>query len=121
MSIFDSELLNEYTKEYVFLNKAIVQDKVGGYKTIWTPGAKFDAIVTENNSTEALVASIENKTTFYGVKVERAVPLEYHTVFKRIEDGKTFRIRNADSMTTPSFSEMNMKQLEAEEYTPPEE
>lgn len=120
MSIFDSELIKESIRECAFLNQAIEPDGYGGYTTTWTEGATFPAVITENNSTEATVASIAHKTTFYGVKVPRNVPLEYHSVFIRKEDGRVFRIRNADSIKSPSFSAMDIKQLEAEEYTPAE-
>lgn len=121
MSIFDSDTIQDYITECVFLNQSVEADGYGGYTTTWTEGAPFDAVITENNSTEAQVAGIAHKTTFYGVKVERNVPLQFHSVFKRKKDGKVFRIRVADSMNTPTFSPMDLKQLEAEEYTPTEE
>lgn len=120
MSIFDSELIQDYMTACVFLNQSVVADGYGGYITTWTEGAPFDAVIIENNTTEAQVAGIAHKTTFYGVKVERNVPLEFHSVFKRLKDGKIFRIRVADSMDSPSFSPMDLKQLEAEEFTPTE-
>ena len=121
MSIFDSEVIKEYLEDCRFLNQAVVDDGVGGYKSVWTLGAHFDAVITENSTTETIVAGIQNKTTFYGVKTERRVPLEYHTVFMRMSDRKTFRIRTPDGLKSPSFSPMDIKQLDAEEYTPPEE
>lgn len=121
MSIFESDTIQDYLTGCVFLNPAVMPDGYGGYITTWTEGAPFDAVITENSTTEAVVAGIAHKTTFYGVKVERNVPLQFHSVFKRVKDGKVFRIRVADSMNTPTFSPMDLKQLEAEEYTPTEE
>lgn len=120
MSIFQSDLLRDKIATCAFLNRSVTADGYGGYTTKWVPGATFEAIITENNSTEATVAGIAHKTTFYGVKTERAVPLQFHDVFIRLKDNKTFRIRNADSMTSPDFSTLDMKQLEAEEFDPPE-
>ena len=121
MSIFESELLKNYTKECCFMNLAIVDDDYGGYVKKWTEGAHFSAVITENTSQPAVVAGIEHKTTFYGVKTERNVPLEFNSVFMRIEDGRTFRIRNADAMESPNMSAMDMKVLNAEEYVLTEE
>lgn len=116
MSLFPSDLLEGQTKQCVFMNRSITLDEYGSYVEAWTEGAPFDAVITENNSVEATVAGIQNKTTFYGVLVENDVPLAYMTVFKRVKDGKTFRIRNGDAMNAPSISSLNMKVLQAEEY-----
>lgn len=115
MSIFDSPLIQDSLEKCVILNKAITNDGYGGYKTTYTDGADFDAVITENNSIEAQVASVDTSKTFYGVKTKRNVPLEYNTVFKR-KDGTVYRITVADSMDSPSFSAMDMKVLQAEEY-----
>lgn len=115
MSIFDSPLIQDQLETCIILNKAIVLDGYGGYKTTYTNGAPFDAVITENNSIEAQVAGVNTSKTFYGVKTRREVPLEYNMVFKRA-DGTTYRISVADAMTAPSFSAMDMKVLQAEEY-----
>lgn len=116
MSIFESELLQNYTATCCFMNLSIVDDDYGGYTKKWTEGAEFDAVITENLSQPAVVAGIENETTFFGVKVKRNVPLELNSVFKRKKDGQVFRIRNANSMDAPDFSAMDMKALNAESY-----
>lgn len=116
MSIFDSELIQDQLTACVIMDKITAQDGYGGYVTTWQEGAPFDAIITENGSLEASIAAVEQSTTFYGVKTARAVPLEYHTAFKRLKDGKTFRIKDSEGLKTPSFSAMDMKQLQAEEF-----
>lgn len=116
MSIFGSDLLEGQTVNCVFMNSAVVLDDYGSYKTTWTEGAPFEAVITENNTVEAVVAGIQNKTTFYGVLVNSDVPLVYMSVFKRVKDGKTFRIRNGDALNAPEISPLDMKNLQAEEY-----
>lgn len=118
MDIFESPLLKDQTKDYVFLNKSIELDDVGGYDTKWYVGAPFVAVVTENTSLEATVAGQAQEKTFFGVKVKKSLPMEYHTVFRRVEDGAIFRITTADAMKAPSISPLGMKQLQAEEYAP---
>ena len=121
MSIFESELLKNYKSECCFMNLSVIDDDYGGYKKKWTEGAKFDAVITEDLSQPAVVAGIENKTTFFGVKTDRSVPLEFNSVFKRLGDGATFRIRNANSMESPDLSGLDMKVLNAESYVLTEE
>ena len=116
MNIFDSPLVKDQLCACVIMDRVTSNDGYGGYKRKWSAGAAFDAIITENSSVEASVAAQMTSSTFYGVKCRRNVPLEYHTAFKRVSDGKTFRIKNSESMKTPSFSAMDMKQLEAEEF-----
>lgn len=115
MSIFDSPLIQDQLEVCTILNKAIGPDGYGGYKTTYTDGATFEAVITENNSVEAQVAGISTSKTFYGVKTRRNVPLEYNSVFRR-SNGSTYRISVADAMDAPSFSAMDMKVLQAEEY-----
>lgn len=119
MSIFDSPLIQDQICRCVIMDKTTAKDGYGGYVIAWQAGAEFDAIITENSSVEAAVAAQMTSSTFYGVKTQRAVPLEYHTCFKRLSDGKTFRIKNSESIKSPSFSNMDMKQLEAEEFELP--
>lgn len=117
MSIFDSTLINDKVEACVILNKTIVLDGYGGYKTVYVEGAPFDAVITENSSIDAKVAGVELATSFYGVKVERNVPLEFNSVFKRKKDNSTYRITVENAMDTPSFSVLNMKALQAEQFT----
>lgn len=116
MSIFNSTLINDQVTRCVILNKVIVLDEVGGYVTRYTEGAPFEAVITENTSVEAKVAQKEHSLTFYGVKIGREVPLEYNSIFRRESDGKTFRISVDAAMNSPSFSPLNMKALQAEEF-----
>lgn len=115
MSIFDSPLIKDQTETCVILNKTITLDGYGGYKVTYSEGAPFEAVITENNSIEAQVAGITTQKTFYGVKTRREVPLEYNTVFKRA-NGNTYRISVSEAMLSPSFSAMDMKVLQAEEF-----
>lgn len=117
MSIMSSELLNEYTADCVFMNEAVVLDGYGGYITTWSEGAPFSAVITEDSSLQAETAGIEFSTSFYGIKVDKNVPLDFPKVFKRLKDGKTFRIRNSEGLKAPSFSPLNMKMMSAEEYS----
>lgn len=116
MSILRSDLLQNYMCECCFMNFSVVDDAYGGYDKQWTEGAHFTAVVTEDTSQQAIVAGIEHATTFYGVKTEKGVPLSFDSVFKRLNDGKTFRIRSGDVLPSPVMSALDMQVLSAEEY-----
>lgn len=116
MSMMSSSLLNDYMEDCVFMNAAVVLDEYGGYATTYSAGAPFSAIITENSSLQAETAGIEYSTSFYGIKVSNSVPLDFPMVFKRVKDGKTFRIKNSEGLNSPSFSPLDMKMLMAEEF-----
>lgn len=120
MSAFDSTLIKDFTTKCVFFNRATVRDEYGGYKNRWTDGAEFDAVIIEDDSTQAIVAGIEKNTDFIGVKVPNNVPLEFGSVFKRLKDGQTFRIRK-EGISSPKMSNMGIKTLSAETWSPPPE
>lgn len=116
MGIMNSPLLASKTVKCCFMTKAVVLDAVGGYKVTWAKGAEFDAVLTEDSSTQAVVAGIEHSTTFFGVKVDVDVPLEFADVFMRLKDGATFRVRTSDGMDAPSISTLGIKMRQAEKY-----
>ena len=120
MSMFDSDLMRDYVTECAFMDKTTKPDGYGGYTQEWTEGAHFDAVILKNNEEAVLASGAADNTTYYGVKVEKQVPLEFRTVFKRMSDGKTFRVKADEGMTTPSFSPMNIKQMPIEEWKIPE-
>lgn len=115
MSIFDSPLIQDQMETCRFVAKTIAPDGYGGFKPSYIDGAEFKAIITENNSITAQVAQADTQKTFYGVKTARNVPLEYHSIFRRA-DGSTMRITASEAMDSPTFSAMDMKVLQAEEY-----
>ena len=121
MSIFGSQLIQDQISKCCFVNRMVVDDGYGGYTSKWVDGATFDAVITVASGIEASIANITKEKTTYGVKVERIVPLEHHSVFKRLGDGQIFRITRSSAMLSPSFSAMNMKCLDAEEWILPDE
>ena len=117
MGIMNSPLLASKTCECCFMTKTVTLDAVGGYKIKWAQGATFNAVVTEDTSTQAVVAGIEHSTTFFGVKVDVDVPLEFADVFMRLSDNATFRVRTSDGMDAPDISTLGIKMRQAERYT----
>ena len=115
-----SSLLEEAMTPCVLLNKATVADGYGGYTTGNTDGAEFEAAIVYNNSIEARKAQAEGVTNVFTVTTSRALTLEYHDVFRRLKDGKVFRVTSdGDDKYTPQSATLDMRQVSAEQWTIP--
>lgn len=110
-------LLTEALERCVFLNKSVVADGYGGYTTAWSNGAEFKAAITFDTSMEARTADKQGVTSLYTVTTSKAMNLQYHDVFKRLSDGKVFRVTSdGDDKYTPKSASLNMRQVTAEEW-----
>jgi hypothetical protein len=111
-------LLEEYMENCTMLDKRTVSDGYGGYTTEYADGVSFKAAITLDTSTEARVAEKEGVTALYTVTTTKALNLQYHDVFKRLSDGKIFRVKSdGDDKKTPNSATLNMRQVSAEEWT----
>lgn len=110
-------LLDEFMYECVFVSKQIVDDGFGGYANVWKEGAKFNAAITFSTSMEARIAEAQGVHSLYTVTTSKDLTLEYHDVFKRLSDGKVFRVTSdGDDSFTPPSATLNMRQVTAEEW-----
>ena len=110
-------LIDDFMDVCVFMDKQRVDDGYGGYKTNWTEGAEFTAAITFDTSIEARVAGVQGVTSLYTVTTQRDLTLEYHEVFKRLRDGKIFRVTSdGDDKFTPASAGLDMRQVTAEEW-----
>lgn len=111
-------LLSEAMENCIMLDKRTVADGYGGYITTWVEGASFQAAVTFDTSMEARIAEKQGVTSLYTVTTNKAITLEYHDVFKRVSDGKIFRVTSdGDDRFTPASANLNMRQVSAEEWS----
>lgn len=116
-------LLTEYMKECVMLDATTGTgpDGYGGFKRIYVEGAKFPAAVVLDTSIQARIADKEGVTSLYTVTTPRNIKLEFHDVFRRVEDGKIFRVTSdGDDKYTPDRTKLDMRQVTAEEFTLPQ-
>ena len=117
-----SLLLNAITEPCVLLNRTIVEDGYGGYEQRWVDGITFDAAISYDSSTQGLMAQAQGVTALYTVVTKRALNLQYHDAFRRIKDGKIFRVTtDGDDNLTPSISSLDMRSVRAEEWQLPSE
>lgn len=111
-------LLNQMRTECVMLDKKRLPDGEGGFYIEWTESAKFMAAIVLDTSIEAKAAEKQGVTGIYTVTTEKSITLEYHDVFKRLYDGKIFRVTSdGDDKYTPESAALNMRQVSAEEWS----
>jgi hypothetical protein len=113
-----SSLLSDAMEPCIMLNKAVVDDGYGGERTTWTNGAMFDAAIVFDTSVEARIAQAQGVTNLYTVTTPRTKVLQYHDVFRRLSDGKVFRVTSdGDDKQTPQSAGLDMRQVTAEQFT----
>lgn len=112
-------LLSEAMTQCIMMHKTTTDDGYGGEITVWLDGASFEAAITFDTSIEARTAGAQGVTSFYTVTTRKSKVLEYHEVFRRMADGKIFRVTSdGDDKYTPASATLNMRQVTAEEYVP---
>ena len=110
-------LLSNAMETCVLYNKSSVSDGYGGRKDTYSEGMSFDAACVLDNSMQARIAEKQGVTALYTVTTGREMNLQYHDVFKRVRDGKKFRVTSdGDDKATPSSTALNMRCVAAEEW-----
>lgn len=113
-------LLQEAMESCIMMDKRTEADGYGGYIVTYVEGVEFDAAVVLNNSMEARIAQQQGVTALYTITTIKALNLQYHDVFKRMSDGKIFRVTSdGDDKHTPASASLNMRQVSAEEWEIP--
>ena len=111
-------LLTQAMEDVVMLEKTRVPDGEGGFTTDWADGVQFKAAISFDSSMEARTAEKQGVTSLYTVTVPVNAKLEYHDVFRRVRDGKVFRITSdSDDKQTPSSASFQFLQVTAEEWS----
>lgn len=113
-------LLSEAMESCVMLDRRTGSDGRGGLITTWADGASFSAAIVFDSSLEARRAEAQGVTALYTVTTTKAINLQYHDLFRRESDKKVFRVTSdGDDRHTPASAGLNMRQVNAEEYTLP--
>ena len=113
-------LLTQAMEDVVLMEKRREPDGESGFlPAVWVDGASFKAAITFNSSMEARTAEKQGVTSLYTVTVPLNCKLEYHDSFKRLRDGKVFRVTSdGDDKITPPSASFQFIQVTAEEYVP---
>jgi hypothetical protein len=110
-------LIDVMKETCVMLDRSTVSDGLGGFVHSWTEGAEFQAAVVKDNTLAARVAEKQGVTEVYTVTVDKGIQLQYHDVFRRVEDGAVFRVTsNVTDSETPSVATFQIGQVTAERW-----
>nr|DAI29705.1 MAG TPA: head closure knob [Caudoviricetes sp.] len=110
-------LIDESMTKCVLYDKVRKPDGEGGYITTWSESVEFDAAITFDSSMQARIGEKAGVTSLYTVTLPRGFEMSYHDVFKRISDGKIFRVTSdGDDKITPARATFQFSQVTAEEW-----
>lgn len=110
-------LIDAFMADCVMMDKRTVPDGIGGFVNEWTEGAAFQAAIVKDNTLQAKVAEKDGVTELYTVTFKRSLPMQFHDVFKRLEDGAIFRVTsNVTDSTTPKVASFQFGQVSAERW-----
>lgn len=113
-------LMDDFKASCVRLMPEQMPDGEGGKKTIWVDGEQFEAAIVFDSSLAAKRAEKEGVTSLYTVTVDKSLVFTYHDVFRRMKDGKVFRVTSdGDDKHTPDRATFQVAQFKAEEWRLP--
>ena len=113
-------LLSKAFETFTVINKAVVDDGMGGTTTVWADGATVQGAMVLDSSVQMKVAQALGSKGAYTFTVKRSTELDYHTVLRRESDKALFRLTsNTDDKKTPDGAGLDMRQYTAEEFTLP--
>lgn len=113
-------LLDNAMTDCVMMDKTTEPDGYGGEIKRWVDGAPFSAAIVFDSSMQERTAQAQGVSSLYTVTTRKNKQLKYHDVFRRLSDGKIFRVTSdGDDKYTPETATINMRQVTAEEWEPP--
>ena len=115
-------LMEQFKTACVRLVPVTENDGAGGRRTVWTAGETFYASIVEKSHTEPENGERKHAKAFYDVFVARSENIRYHDVFRRVSDGKIFRVTsNPDDKKTPLSAHISYAIVTAEEWRLPDD
>ena len=114
-------LLDEMKTLCTMKFKITVNDGAGGFTSAWVDGAQFEATIIKDQSLQARIAEKDGLKEVYTVVVDKGMPLEFHDVFMRNEDGQIFRVTsNLKDSEAPKRSTLPIGKVTAEQWVIPD-
>ena len=115
-------LIEQFKTDCVRLVQKTAEDGAGGHRTTWEESEHFCASIIEKSHTEPENAERKRAKAFYDVFLQRMEDIRYHDVFRRVSDGKIFRVTsNPDDKKTPLSAHMSFAIVTAEEWRLPDD
>lgn len=110
-------LIDAFMTDCVMMDRQTASDGLGGFTRTWVEGAAFQAAIVKDNTMQARVAEQQGVTELYTVTVSESLVLDFHDVFKRLEDGAVFRVTsNVTDSRPPSVASFHFGQVTAERW-----
>ena len=111
-------LFEEAMEDCVILSEKRVPDGSGGTVTAWADGSPFRAAVVLDTSDGIVAGDMARVQNVYHVYVDPADALSYHAVFRRVSDGRVFRVTQ-EGKTAPARASFRLSVCTAEEWEVP--
>ena len=113
-------LMDAFSQECVLLTKTRTDDLYGGYTTAWVDGIHFTAAWEYQSAPELTVAEQQGVSRVYNIYVDKSLDLDFHEVFRRVDNGQTYRVTNPGTdRKTPPSSTLNKRLIEVEKWELP--
>lgn len=110
-------LLDMAFEPCVLMDKTTQKDGYGGVQTVYVEGAEIEAAIVFDSSLQARTAAVQGVKDLYTITTRKNVVLWFHDVFKRVRDGKIFRVTSdGNDKKTPASAALDMRVVSAEEY-----
>lgn len=113
-------LLQKNMEPFCMLVSASTDDRQGGFRNEWTESEAFDACAVQrrDNDDHTSAAQKPDAKRVYDVLTPKAAPLlPYHSIIKRLRDGRLFRITgDSADLQTPKGSRLDLRLYPAEEW-----
>ncbi len=106
-----------FNKEFVFMQKKMKPDGMGGFIIDYDDGETFKAALTSDTSTTGKIAEQLGVTSIYKLTAPKNVPLWLSDVLKDKQTGAFYRLTTAAGETeTPEIASFQFQQFSAERF-----
>lgn len=113
-------LLDSMTETCTFITRTIIDSPFGGYKETYTDGVTFEAVIRKDDTDADRIAEKQGVKESYTVVVQKGFPLQFHDIFRRANDGNTYRVTsNIQDKEAPNASTIKIGAVTAERWDLP--
>lgn len=110
--------MDDFFTPCVMMDRVTMPDGYGGYKPTFADGAHVMIAIVLPKPQEIIAAQQKGVKVEYDVLTRKNINLQYHDVFKRLEDGKIFRVTSdGDDNKSPDRATIDLRKVTAEEWS----
>lgn len=112
-------ILEEYKEDCVLMNEVYSPDGYGGYKTVYSEGVSFKAVIKQDTSLQAKIAEQQGVVDTFSVVTDKGFILKFPMVIKRTIDNTYLQITSESVNVPPDSSPLNMRKVSAKKFELP--